>query len=118
LDPDRLERGAWWRRGGPGSADLSGLVVGERAGSGAQQFAGLGVEEHQGGALDADGDSSAAEDLRSENDPAPEADGAGLGHDPVDLDRPAVGLGWGQRWRPRGAAPGRRQADEVGAGEM
>ena len=41
------------------------MVVGQWVGSGAS-FAGVGVEEHQRGVVDADGDAAAAEDLRGE----------------------------------------------------
>ncbi len=49
------------------------MVVGERAGSGAEELSGLGVEEDQARVVDADRDPAPAQDLRGEDDPAAEA---------------------------------------------
>ena len=67
----RLDSGSGRWAGGSGPAQLSGLVVGERVRSGAEQLAAVGVEEHQGGVLDADADPAPAEDFRGEDGPLP-----------------------------------------------
>src|SRR5690349_22164798 len=47
LHGDWFGPGPWWWPGGAGAADSAGLLPGQRAGPGAQQLAGDGVEEHQ-----------------------------------------------------------------------
>jgi hypothetical protein len=49
-----------------GAAQCAGLVLGQWVGSGAQQLAGVGIEEHQRGGVDADADAAATVDLRGE----------------------------------------------------
>lgn len=80
-------------------------------GAGAEQLAGLEVEEHQRGALDSDADLPPGEDLRSKHDVATQRDGPGPGHDAFDLDD-GVGFEGGRQRRRTGwfGAPG----DEVG----
>ena len=102
--------------GGAGAVEPDGLVVGEGAGPGAQQLAGVGVEEDQARVVDADRDPPAGEDLGGQDLPAAEPDGPAAGHDPVDLDRRAVGVGGGQRRWPGRSAAGGGQALEVGGG--
>src|SRR5262247_1087981 len=97
---------------------MADLVVGEGAGSGAQQLACLGVEVGEGRLVDADRDSLPGEDLGSEHGLVEEADGPARGHDPVDLDRGAGTVGRGQWWWPGGPAAGRSEAGDVGAGEV
>ena len=93
------------RGGGPGSAHGPGLVPGQRARPGAQELAGAGVEEHQGGFLDADRDPAAGEDLPGRDVASGEVDGAVAGDGAVDLEGGA-GLGGRQRRRPGGAGTG------------
>ena len=92
LDGDRLGGRAGRRPGRAGAAQQPGLVPGQRAGPGAQQYPGGGVEEHQRVLLDPDGDQHPAEDLRRDVVAAAQADVAVLADRPVDLDRGA-GLG-------------------------
>lgn len=53
-----------WRPGRAESAQPQHLLGGERVGAGAQQFAGLEVEEQQRGRFDADPDLASGQDLR------------------------------------------------------
>ena len=112
--------GARWWPGRAGAAQQPGLVPGQRVGPGAEQLAGVGVEEHQRVLLDADATQPPAEDLRGDAVAAAQADVAVLADGPVDLDRGA-GLGRGERRRPGGAAaaggqrgPGRRRTGASG----
>src|ERR1700691_812838 len=105
------------RPGGPGSAHRAGLVPGQRARAGAQEFAGLGVEEHQGGFLDPDRDAAAGEDLPGRDVAPGEVDGAVAGDGAVDIEGGA-GLGGRQRRRPGRAAPVSGQGGEVGGRQV
>ena len=97
LHGDWLHRGAGWWASGAGTAQFAGLVVGQWVGSGAQQLAGVGIKEHQGGGFDADADAAAAEDLCGEQPVGTQRDQAAAGDGAVDFQGGA-GLGWGQ-WR-------------------
>ena len=111
LDGDRLGRRAGRRPGGAGAAQQPGLVPGQRAGPGAQQDPGGGVEEHQRVLLDPDGHQHPAEDLRGDVVAAAEADVAVLADHPVDLDRGAgLGRGEGRRSRRVGRRVAARRA--------
>lgn len=68
-------------------AQPRGLGGPERVGSRAKQFAGVGVEEHQGVFVDADADAASGQDLRRQDEVLAEGDGAGGGDGAVDLDR-------------------------------
>jgi hypothetical protein len=102
---------------GPGSGQGAGLVPGQRAGPDAEEFAGLGVEEHQGGFLDPDRDAAPGEDLPGRDVASGQVDGAVAGDGPVDLDRGA-GLGGRQRRRPGRASPCGGQGGQVGGGQV
>ena len=47
LNGDRFGAGPGWRAGGPRALELERLLVGERVGPDAEQFARVGVQEHQ-----------------------------------------------------------------------
>lgn len=72
--------------GGAGAAEQPGLVPGQRAGPGAEQDPGGGVEEHQGVLLDPDRDQHAAEDLRRDVVASAQADLAVLADRPAGFD--------------------------------
>ena len=75
----------------PAALQPDGLIVGERVRPGAQQLAGLGVEEQQRAAfLDIDPDPATGEDLRGQHDLVPSDMVPFVGDGPLDLDhRPA-----------------------------
>ena len=66
LHRDGCYRGPWWGAGGSGPAQSARLVGGQRVGAGAQQLAGVGIEEHQRRVFDADAHAAPGEDLRRE----------------------------------------------------
>ncbi|WP_146765851.1 hypothetical protein [Micromonospora noduli] len=74
--------GCGGRSGRSGTPKAHDLLRGERVGSGAQQLPGLGVEERQGGRVDADTDATAGEDLGGQDDMLTQR------HLPVPLDCP------------------------------
>ncbi|MEV1319614.1 hypothetical protein AB0J14_26445 [Micromonospora arborensis] len=77
------------------------LLRGERIGSGAQQLSGLGVEEGQGGRVDADADAAAGEDLSRQDDLLAQGDLPAPVDGPVDLHG---------AWTPGGVQWERRRA--------
>ena len=87
---------------------------GQRVGPGAQQLAGVGVEEQQRGAvLDVDPDPAAGEDLRGQHRLVLPSDTVpALGHGPLDLDDRAAGAAPGP---PRTAAVAGRPGPRPGA---
>ena len=93
------------RGGGPAgrtAAQVPGLVGVSGFGPGAQQFAGLEVEEHQRVRLDPDPDLAAGEDLRGQHHVPAQGHRAGAGDDPFDLDRRRPGSTAGSGGGPAG----------------
>lgn len=70
-----------------GAAQSLGLLGGQGVGSGAQQLAGFGVEEAQGGVVDADADAAAAEDFGGQDDVVAQRDVSAAADGAVDLER-------------------------------
>jgi hypothetical protein len=81
-------------------------------GRGAQQLAGVQVEEQQAGALDADSDLASGEDLCGQHQPAGQGHRAGSSDDALDLDHIPVDRRC-QRRRPGRFAALRGQGVEV-----
>jgi hypothetical protein len=78
------------------AAQCAGLVVAQWVGSCAQQLAGVGVEEHQRGIVDADADPAAAEELRGKQPVLTEGDQATWRDDAVDFQG-CAGVDQGQQ---------------------
>jgi hypothetical protein len=74
-------------RTGSAAAQPGDLVGGERVRSGAQQLAGVQVEEHQRGRFDPDPDVPPGQDLRRRDRLPGQADPPVAGDAPLDLDR-------------------------------
>lgn len=108
LHGDRLHGGSRWRSGGASSPEFAGLVVSQGVGSGAQQLAGVGVEEHQCGVLDADADAPTSEDLCGEQPVGTQGDQTSLGDGAIEFQCWAGGSGDGPAGRPPVAAKAAR----------
>ncbi|WP_238008730.1 hypothetical protein KZZ52_03085 [Dactylosporangium sp. AC04546] len=87
LNVHRAGRGLWWRTGGAGRAQPPDLGRGQRVSAGAQQFARVGVEEHQRLPVEADAHPAPGEDLGCQHHMPAQGDVAGGVDGPVDLDR-------------------------------